>query len=267
MPRKPSFSHALRQVREAVGKTQSDFAQMVGCSAPTIRGIENGQRHVTQELAERILDVTGAWPFCLTENWDEACDLYGDPYTPVSFLRFKEGLDDEVAAKSAKWVIQGLDRIFDAAAKAGKSSLALYYTSKAIAEVFARLNLDDALYRVHEEISARSGPRYTVRELRSQPDMAKSLGFHDDPSLKDDELHYVKITPEYATQRSPHRSRWDTMDVEAPWFIAQGFAREGLSGEERKIYDACKVKVKCQNRQAVNYKKQMAAEEVNPRNL
>ncbi len=147
------------------------------------------------------------------------------------------------------------------------SHLTLYYTSKAVAEVFARLNLDDALYRVYEEISIRIGPRYTARQLRDDPNWAKQLGIQVDPNLPDESVFYLKVTPEDATQRSPHRSRWDTMDVDAPWFISQGFARDGLSEEERKIYEASTVRVKYQNRRAANSKSRMAAEEVTPQNL
>ena len=260
MPRKPSVSHPLRQIREAVGKTQPEFAQMVGCSTPTIRGIENGQRRVTQELAERIMDETGAWPFCLSENWQEAFDLRGEPYTAVSYLRFKEGLDEESAAASKKRVFNGLVHVFDAAEKLGKSHLVLYHLSKAVAEIFGRLGLEDSLFRVYEEISIQIGPQYTARQLRDDPNLAKTLGIKVDPNWPDEYVHYVKVTPEHATNRSPHRSRWDFMDIEAPWFIAQGFGRDGLSDEERKIYGAGNVRIQYQNRQGARYTARMVAE-------
>jgi transcriptional regulator with XRE-family HTH domain len=55
MPREPKFVHPLRTVREAVNKSQPQFAKMFGVSASYIQAIELGQRKLSDELADAIM--------------------------------------------------------------------------------------------------------------------------------------------------------------------------------------------------------------------
>lgn len=62
MPRRPTFIHPLRRVREAINKTQKEFAKTLGVSAVTITSIENGVLAISAELANRVYAATGAAP-------------------------------------------------------------------------------------------------------------------------------------------------------------------------------------------------------------
>jgi transcriptional regulator with XRE-family HTH domain len=55
MPRAPKFVHPLRAVREAVNKSQPEFAKMFGVSGSFIQAIELGQRNLSDELADAIM--------------------------------------------------------------------------------------------------------------------------------------------------------------------------------------------------------------------
>lgn len=54
MPRLPKFVSPLRFVRQAVGMTQSDFAQAIGVSASHLQDVELGTRRVTDRIARRV---------------------------------------------------------------------------------------------------------------------------------------------------------------------------------------------------------------------
>jgi DNA-binding XRE family transcriptional regulator len=258
MPRKPSHRHPLRQVREATKMTQSQFAKLVGSSAPTIQAIENGQRQITLELAEKIMEVTGAWPFCLSENWDEAFDVKGKPYTPLSYLEFTENLDDDTG-RARKEISDALIDVLDAAASEGKLRLALHFLSKEIATIVQRLNLDDALCHLFESKSLSFKPRVTVGYLRQNPELAKLVNYVDDPSRKDEE-EVGRIIPPDAVRRSHRQSRWQAIDVEAPWFIDL-HAGLPLTSDERKVYGAEKIRTEYSIRVGKKYQEEMSAKE------
>jgi transcriptional regulator with XRE-family HTH domain len=55
MPRKPKFTHPLRTLRAALGKSQPQFAKMFGVSASYMQAVELGQRKLNDELADAIM--------------------------------------------------------------------------------------------------------------------------------------------------------------------------------------------------------------------
>jgi len=246
MPRKPSHRHPLRQVREALNKTQSEFAKLIGSSAPTVQAIENGQRDITQEMAETVMTVTGVWPFCLTEKWDEAMDLTGEPYTAVSYLRFQSGLDEDKTPRMRKEIADVLTNVLDAAGRSGKTRLALYFLSKEIATIVERLNLDEALYRVYEANNMDLSPGLSFGDLRKNPALAKKFDFNDDPRRNDDEP-FCKMIPAHPAERSHLRTRWQHLELQAPWFTGQDCASGLLTEVSRKIHNAGSVRTKYSN--------------------
>jgi DNA-binding XRE family transcriptional regulator len=59
MKKSPAPEHPLAKVRNVIGKSQSQFATMVGVSKHTIISVENGRNQLTAKLARRILIATG----------------------------------------------------------------------------------------------------------------------------------------------------------------------------------------------------------------
>jgi transcriptional regulator with XRE-family HTH domain len=59
MPRKPSHRSIVRDIREKMGLTQSNFADRLGTTFITISRIENGSLKISRKLALRISWSTG----------------------------------------------------------------------------------------------------------------------------------------------------------------------------------------------------------------
>ena len=59
MPRKPTFDHPIRRLRETIGLTQPQFASLVGVGKDALQSIENGRRPLSRHLAFKIRRQTG----------------------------------------------------------------------------------------------------------------------------------------------------------------------------------------------------------------
>jgi transcriptional regulator with XRE-family HTH domain len=62
MPRKPKTPSPLRTLREALGKTQVQFAQQIGLATTTLQKIELGERSLTDEVADSLVAGFGVLP-------------------------------------------------------------------------------------------------------------------------------------------------------------------------------------------------------------
>ena len=92
MPRKPRVTHPLRDIRHVLNMTQQAFAKFVGCSAIAIQRIENrSMKKMSRELADRILEATGANPFELLAG-RKAVDIKGQPYSKQTFNEYQSWL-------------------------------------------------------------------------------------------------------------------------------------------------------------------------------
>ena len=59
MPRKPTFDHPVRHLRQAIGHTQTEFARLLGVGRDVIQSIENGRRPLSRNLAFKLRRQTG----------------------------------------------------------------------------------------------------------------------------------------------------------------------------------------------------------------
>lgn len=59
MPRKPTYESKIRLLREIIGKTQDQFAAMLGVSTISIKRIESGKLRLSHEMRGRIRIATG----------------------------------------------------------------------------------------------------------------------------------------------------------------------------------------------------------------
>jgi len=102
MPRKPaSPPHALRHIRQAAGKTQQEFAEILGVSRETILSIELGRMKMPSDLALKVRVETGC---CLSEKQGPRGKRVFDvkaiaadtmkPYTPADFHEHRESMSD-----------------------------------------------------------------------------------------------------------------------------------------------------------------------------
>jgi transcriptional regulator with XRE-family HTH domain len=68
--RTPARKHVLCILREIIGLTQKQLAQLVGASRPTIQAIELGHLRLSDHLAHRVSEETG-----VSVHWLKANDL------------------------------------------------------------------------------------------------------------------------------------------------------------------------------------------------
>ena len=113
-------NRALREVREATGMTQAEFADALEMSVPYIQAVELGQRKANPELARRVQYKTGAWPLSIEEGWEQAVDSFGEPYTNETYQRFRSPPEDAVTDDQIEKFVEPLASLAWAAAKKGK---------------------------------------------------------------------------------------------------------------------------------------------------
>lgn len=83
MPKKPTHRHVLRDLRKVLGKTQAQFAELLGVAMITIARIENGTLKLSLDLAIKIQGQTGAsYEELLKGETGQLLDYQGKPYDP-----------------------------------------------------------------------------------------------------------------------------------------------------------------------------------------
>lgn len=178
---------ALRKVREATGLTIGAFASLVGVSAAYIQAVEIGQRPVSNELAEKVRDRTGAWPRSISENWVDPVDVDGSVYTNATYQRLAGSQPESSNFEGLERALtEGLTILLKGAASVGKSALAMSVIRDKLHEAATRILLLDGVGETLSHDWAAAG-NLTVGQLRKNSKLAKMVGFRDDPSRGDDD--------------------------------------------------------------------------------
>ena len=167
MPLRPRNTHPIRDIRSILGKTQPQFAALVGTSAITIKRIENGTLALSDKLAARIWAATGAMQIELLQGAKgRALSPGGTPYTLETFHRWAavwNHTTQETALDRAKELSGFVELLCSAAAGGRKSSLRSVYTALATAvdEVCRDYGLDTKVTRLFETkgVITRSLPK------------------------------------------------------------------------------------------------------------
>jgi transcriptional regulator with XRE-family HTH domain len=89
-PKGGSPNLSLKALRSAIGRSQSDFAAMLGVSTDTIISWENGRNRLTKEKARLIHVSTGARSAELLEGKGRVLNEDGQPYSAADFKRWHE---------------------------------------------------------------------------------------------------------------------------------------------------------------------------------
>jgi transcriptional regulator with XRE-family HTH domain len=164
MPKRPRDMHAVRIVRLATGMSQPRFGKLVGISGALVQAIENGQRPLTRDVADRIGLTTGAEPKQLLAGF--ALDMKLQPYTDASFRDWRTNY-----LKPEQWkgefdfeqLSPQLKDMFEAAAREGSQQLSLLFLSlrKWMEEHKTKLNLQPHIDGVRRDRRAatRRPPR------------------------------------------------------------------------------------------------------------
>jgi transcriptional regulator with XRE-family HTH domain len=192
MPKKLKKKGNLTILREGLGLTQAEFARRLGVSASLIKKVEEGKRPIADDLRARILAETGV----IFVNEDVADQPFSytkdDQEKWLKEVRFNQ----KAAAVAARLVLKVVELMLVAAARPGvhKSYQVWNAVFQALERVKNEFHLEKHIEAEMRDRHMIETGRFTVRELRANPALAKLWNFQDDPKLKDDETLLLEKT-------------------------------------------------------------------------
>jgi DNA-binding XRE family transcriptional regulator len=183
MPKKPSFIHPLRQIRDAISQvekqrgrsamSQTRFAKLLGVSRITIAKIENGKLGVSVEMQRRILGLTGGEVPVgkTTETVRFEGEVDGLDYCAESWVTWQQHLDalsKQSSDKVADPLIQSVRLLMLAAKDAKREQEAKATVYNALREVARNLKLEKWVAKVIDRLPKAKRPTQSGGEHRSR---------------------------------------------------------------------------------------------------
>ena len=222
MKTEPSL--AIKELRRIIGRTQAEFAAMIGASKDTVASWETGRNKLSLKFARRIAFATGVDGDALLRGYNVL--VFDHPvtwernYTAEDFEAYRQttrGRSDEAGARHhLKHCQDALELLFLAATKAsgGKIRYRLPAVLDSFIEWCDQTREDFKLGQlIDEELTKRqfkAGLTLTYREWRrmkkEDPAALEAVGFKDD-SRKPDEAELrleLKLRPGWTPGRSMH---------------------------------------------------------------
>ncbi len=216
MPRRPTRTHPLREIRNALGFSQTKFTHLIGVTTSTVKRIENGQLKISQELTGRTLLATGVI-IVETDVGPKTIVCTGEPYTKESFQNWRSEFTPNssvamaVAGQVAKWV----EILLLASARPGVTKTFQVFHS--LIHALDTINRD---FELQKHIDAHLAERhstqtqlYRIGELRKNSLLAKMVNFHDDPNLKDEDQIPLTKPVGWLPNRDLFNVLWNNQDV------------------------------------------------------
>ncbi|MGZ5519222.1 MAG: helix-turn-helix transcriptional regulator [Limisphaerales bacterium] len=220
-------NEAIRELRNIIGRTQAEFAVMIGASKDTVVSWETGRNKLSIAFARRICLATGADGRAL---WlGVSVPMFDDPvtgpkvYTKEDFENYRKtewGRSDEDGVRHhLKHCVDALEVLFRAAAKPDKGKIR--YRLPGVIDSFIQwceqTSEDFKLGpQIAEELKKRKfkcGFTQTYRAWRAMakgdPVALKAVGFKDDKRKADtDNLRLeLEVVPEWAPGRSMNKPK------------------------------------------------------------
>jgi transcriptional regulator with XRE-family HTH domain len=214
---------AIRELRGIIGRTQAEFATMIGASKDTVVSWENGRNTLSPAFARRIAFATGVDEQALLLNLDTLFfqeDRRSAPeiYTAEAFERYRKtvrGRSDEQGARHhLRNCADALELLFMAATTSGGGKVR--YRLPAVLDSFMRwceqtredFKLGPAITDQLGKRKFKAGVTQTYREWRrmhkEDAGALEAVGFKDDPRKRnEDELRLeLELAPGWAPGRS-----------------------------------------------------------------
>jgi transcriptional regulator with XRE-family HTH domain len=113
----------LPKLRAVIGKSQMQFAAMIGENRRTIINIENGRKRLDGIVGSKILMATGADAGAYLRGRNRLQDIAGADYTHGSFINWRDnysGTDEKSLNRFFEQASDSLHLILRAAIKCGK---------------------------------------------------------------------------------------------------------------------------------------------------
>jgi transcriptional regulator with XRE-family HTH domain len=186
MPRPPTIENPVRILRDALGKTQSAFANEIGISAKYLQKIELGERRLTDDLADFFMAAFGVTqdsvkektgrPLHLLENEDHL-----DLVTNIARWQSMSDLLETFIQKDIKaYFLPKLQLLFTAA---GQQKRTAAHQSKRILQLALRLDrwINDVIkvYDLNAAVAKELKERkQDGREVIWEPSLVIASGNH-----------------------------------------------------------------------------------------
>lgn len=196
MPGKSEPRHPLRELRQAIGLTQGEFARLIGVGTSTVKRIESRTLKMSQELAARMFLATG---FMVTETpgGKQTMTWNGEPYTKESFELWKAELATNTAVASAltAQLVNWIEILLLASARpgAGKTVQVFHALLQSLHRITDEFQMQKHIDALLSERHSTETQLYRVGDLRKNSLLASMVQFQDDPTLTDqDEIPLTK---------------------------------------------------------------------------
>lgn len=202
---KTKSNQAIREVRRIIGRTQGEFAAMIGASKDAVASWETGRNKLSPQFARRIAFATGVDEDALLRG-RRALTCYvpfagHPPFTADTFERHRGsywGRSDEAAARQhLRNCVDALGLLFAAAGRpaGGRIRHRLPGVLDSFIQWCERTREDFQLDRqIQEQLEQRKAKlvlNHTYRQWRTMqkedPAMCRQMRFKDDPRKSDNE--------------------------------------------------------------------------------
>jgi transcriptional regulator with XRE-family HTH domain len=162
---KAKYDSELRRLRECVGLTRKQMAELVGCSEVAIKRIEYGTLSPSLDLIDRISAKTGCAIQHKNEHWDVLCiDVTnGKDYEKESFSHWQDILAKNVTSSYARTLfghmLGDLVQVFLYAVKQSKNMEKLYAIfGRALYEVISQSDIGPVFLNRLRQLSKHHNP-------------------------------------------------------------------------------------------------------------
>jgi DNA-binding XRE family transcriptional regulator len=159
------YDSGLRQLRECIGMTRKQMAELVGCSEVAIKRIEYGTLSPSLDLMDQITAKTGCVLQHKNGHWDVLCvDITdGKEYSKESFSRWQEITAKDVTSTYAKvWFRHMLNDITQAllyAAGLSKNMGKLYAAfGRALCKIILESDIGPIFFQRLRDLSEEHSP-------------------------------------------------------------------------------------------------------------
>ncbi len=203
---KAKRNETIRELRKIIGRTQEEFAAMIGASKDTVVSWELGRNKLSAQFARRIAFATGAEEEPLLRGRGPltgyAPRAGRQPFTAEFFERHRKSYwgrtDEEAARTHYKHCADALKLLFLAATKPRGAKIR--HRLPGVVDSFIQwcertredFQLEDQIDELLKERSHELEIRHSYGEWRemqkTDPEACRTMGFEDDPTKSDSEV-------------------------------------------------------------------------------
>jgi len=239
MKTKPNTGRRVAELRHIIGKSQSQFAAMIGVSIHTIISVENGRNQLSEKLARQIRIATGA--NLLKSSKGKIGNIKGEELTKESFddWRSSFGSDEKSVLGRFDEIKFWIEVFFRAAARPGvggnRDRFPALYTS--LIDWFYDTNKAFKLDREIDDVLEEK-PHQVMHSVLSYEELSQS------ELMRNRVANQLKVKPEELLKKLEQHSRRTKENEEVYLNADIEYRKAWLSKNEGHLYGitVCKTK-------------------------